>query len=127
MVEQPDTSASIAIIGMSGRFPGAQSIEEFWRNISNGIESITCFSDKDLLEAGVDSTLLQDSKYVKARPILNDIDCFDAAFFGFSPREAELMDPQQRIFWRSVGMPWNMLVIMLKTILVRLDSSLALR
>ena len=88
----------IAIIGMVCRFPGAVDVEAYWQNLCNGVESVTFFSDSDLLVAGVDPELLQDPNYVKARAILPDSELFDAAFFGFSPREAELLDPQQRLF-----------------------------
>ncbi|MGB8345252.1 MAG: SDR family oxidoreductase, partial [Ktedonobacteraceae bacterium] len=88
----------IAIIGLSGRFPGAPTLEQFWQNLRNGVESISFFSDAELLSAGVDSALLRDPNYVRARPILADVEHFDAAFFGYSPREAELLDPQHRLF-----------------------------
>jgi acyl transferase domain-containing protein/acyl carrier protein len=91
----------IAIIGMAGRFPGAANVEQFWHNLRNGVESIRFFSDEELLAAGVDPALLRDPNYVKARPILDDVEQFDAAFFGYSPREAELMDPQHRLFLES--------------------------
>jgi acyl transferase domain-containing protein/thioesterase domain-containing protein/acyl carrier protein/protein-L-isoaspartate O-methyltransferase len=90
---------SIAIIGMSGRFPGAKNIDEFWQNLKNGVESIAFFSDQELLASGIDPTLLKGANYVKAKGVLiNDIAEFDAAFFGFSPKEAEITDPQQRLF-----------------------------
>ncbi len=63
----------IAIIGMAGRFPGANTIDEFWQNLKNGVESISFFSEKDLIEAGIESELLQDPNYVKAKGILEDI------------------------------------------------------
>lgn len=88
----------IAIIGMAGRFPGASTVTQFWHNLCHGIESITFFSEEELLEAGVDPEQLKHPAYVKARPILEDIELFDAAFFGYSPREAELLDPQHRLF-----------------------------
>ena len=88
----------IAIIGMAGRFPGAGTLEEFWANLSAGSESITFFSDAELAAQGVPENLRRNPNYVKAAGILSDVDCFDAAFFGFSPREAELMDPQHRLF-----------------------------
>ncbi|WP_342026018.1 SDR family NAD(P)-dependent oxidoreductase [Cytobacillus pseudoceanisediminis] len=87
----------IAIIGMSGRFPGAQNVDQFWDNLKNSRESITFFTDKELLEAGVSPAHLQDSKFVKAGALLKDIDLFDASFFDFSPRDAEILDPQQRL------------------------------
>jgi acyl transferase domain-containing protein/SAM-dependent methyltransferase len=88
----------IAIIGMAGRFPGAKNVAQFWQNLCNGVESISFFSDAELLASGVDPVDLRDPSYVKAGFILDDIEMFDAAFFGYSPREAEVIDPQQRIF-----------------------------
>ncbi|CAG0936135.1 phthiocerol/phenolphthiocerol synthesis type-I polyketide synthase E [Thermoflexales bacterium] len=92
------TGLEIAVIGMAGRFPGAGNIQDFWRNLRDGVESISFFSDQELSAQGVDSALLQDVHYIKARGILDDIDHFDAPLFGFSPREAEIMDPQHRLF-----------------------------
>src|SRR5437773_1130252 len=88
----------IAIIGLAGRFPGARNVDELWQNLCEGIESISFFSDQELLEAGVDLTLLDMPNYIRARGALGDADLFDAAFFGHSPRVAELMDPQHRLF-----------------------------
>src|SRR5579884_2650881 len=88
----------IAIIGMSGRFPGAANIEQFWYNLRDGIESIRFFTDEELEAAGIDPDMLKKPNYVKARPVLDDIEHFDAAFFGYSPREAALTDPQHRLF-----------------------------
>ncbi|BAY41880.1 beta-ketoacyl synthase (plasmid) [Nostoc sp. NIES-2111] len=88
----------IAIIGISGRFPGANNIEEFWQNLQAGIESIYQLADEDLLAAGIAPSCLDDSNYVKASGILKDIDLFDAAFFDVNPKEAEITDPQQRLF-----------------------------
>src|ERR1044072_5237191 len=88
----------IAIIGMAGRFPGAKDIDQFWQNLRDGVESISFFSDEEVEREGVDRSLLDDPKYVKAHGRLEDSDMFDAAFFGFTPREAEITDPQQRIF-----------------------------
>jgi acyl transferase domain-containing protein len=93
-----DDDGGIAIIGLSGRFPGADDVEQFWQNLRDGVESITRFSDDELLAAGISPSQLSDPRYVKARPILRGVELFDAAFFGYSPREAELMDPQHRIF-----------------------------
>ena len=86
----------IAIIGLACRFPGADTPERFWENLRDGVESIGFFSDADLEIS--DPALLTDPNYVRAGAPLPDIDRFDAAFFGYSPREAELMDPQQRLF-----------------------------
>jgi acyl transferase domain-containing protein/acyl carrier protein len=88
----------IAVVGMSCRFPGAEDIREFWSNLMAGKESISTFSTEELLSAGVDPALVNSPNYVRSRGIVGGADCFDAAFFGYSPREAELLDPQHRIF-----------------------------
>src|SRR6266576_3433808 len=88
---------NIAIVGMSCRFPGARNIDEFWHNLAAGIESITRLSDQEILESGVPASYLRDPSYVKAAPILEEPGDFDASFFGFSPMEARIMDPQHRI------------------------------
>ncbi|WP_051736282.1 type I polyketide synthase [Amycolatopsis rifamycinica] len=88
----------IAIVGMAGRFPGAGTVDEFWRNLCDGVESITFFSPDELVAAGVDPAQVRDPAYVPARPVLDDVTGFDAAFFGLSPRMAALTDPQQRLF-----------------------------
>ena len=90
--------SSIAIIGMAGRFPGARDIDEFWRNLSGGVESIMPLTDAQLLAAGVAPSELRNPAYVKAAAVLDDIDLFDAAFFGFSAKDAAIMDPQHRVF-----------------------------
>ncbi|MCL4265828.1 MAG: SDR family NAD(P)-dependent oxidoreductase [Anaerolineae bacterium] len=92
----PD-NAAVAIIGMAGRFPGARNVAEFWRNLVNGMHAIRFFSDAELLAAGVTPDLLQNPHYVKAGTVLEQFDHFDAPFFGFTPREAEIMDPQSRL------------------------------
>ena len=91
-------SDQIAIIGMAGRFPGAADVGEFWRNLSRGVESVRFFSRDELLARDVDGSLLDDPLYVKASAMLDGVDMFDADFFGFTPREAEVADPQHRIF-----------------------------
>jgi acyl transferase domain-containing protein len=88
----------IAIIGMAGRFPEAQNLEQFWENLKNGVESIHFYQDKELLELGIDEDLIHHPQYVKAGGKLEGIDLFDAEFFGFNPKEAELLDPQHRLF-----------------------------
>lgn len=88
----------IAVIGMAGRFPGAKNLDQYWNNLVEGLETITHFQDDDLLEAGVDPGLLEQDNFVKAGAELEDATLFDAAFFGFSPAEATLMDPQFRVF-----------------------------
>ena len=92
------SGSEIAIIGMAGRFPGASNIEKFWTNLRDGVESITHFTDQELLATGVDPAALQNPAYVKANFIIDSMDQFDAAFFGFSPRLAAGMDPQRRLF-----------------------------
>ncbi|MGZ3458955.1 MAG: type I polyketide synthase, partial [Archangium sp.] len=89
--------SSIAIIGMAGRFPGAGDVETYWRNLAAGIESISPLSDGELQRAGVSETLLRDPHYVKAASTLEGADLFDAGFFGFTPMEASLLDPQHRL------------------------------
>ncbi|NJO90822.1 MAG: polyketide synthase [Chloroflexia bacterium] len=88
----------IAIIGMAGKFPGADNVKDFWKNLENGVESVTFFTDQELEANHVDSQLYKNPKYVKAACVLNDIEKFDPSFFGLTPREAETMDPQLRIF-----------------------------
>src|SRR5262252_1084687 len=89
---------AIAIVGMAGRFPGARTIAEFWHNLSSGVESITSLTDQELLAAGADPVVLQDPSYVKRAAALEGIEMFDASFFGFSPKDAAIMDPQHRFF-----------------------------
>src|SRR5262249_39199112 len=89
---------SVAIIGMAGRFPGAGNIEEFWRNLCGGVESISFFTEEELKAAGESPAIIKDPRYVGARGILEGVDLFDASFFGFYPREVQLMDPQHRLF-----------------------------
>ena len=111
-----DLADGIAIIGMAGRFPGARSPDELWRKIVDGDELITFFSDSELIAAGVPPTDVTMENYVKARPVVDGIAGFDAAFFGYSPMEAMITDPQQRIFlectWEALehagyGVPGN--------------------
>ena len=105
-LERSGHQDGIAIIGMSGCFPGAKDIDEFWKNLKNGIESISFFSDQDLKASGMDASILNNANYVKAGAVLEDIDLFDASFFGLNPREAETMDPQHRLFlehaWKAL-------------------------
>ena len=88
----------IAVIGMACRLPGARNVDEFWRNLREGVESISFFSDEELLAAGLDTAMMRDPRHVRAAPVLDDIELFDAGLFNFSPRQAELTDPQQRLF-----------------------------
>ena len=88
----------VAIIGLAGRFPGARDVRELWQNLCAGTESITRFTDEELLASGLDPAAIADPHYVRARGTLADADKFDAPFFGFTPRDAELTDPQHRVF-----------------------------
>jgi polyketide synthase PksJ len=92
----------IAIIGIAGKFPGANDVNEFWKNLCLGKESISFFSDKELIESGISQENVNNPNYVKAKGIVEDIDKFDAKFFGISPRDATILDPQQRIFLECV-------------------------
>ncbi len=90
--------SAIAVIGMAGRFPGAPDLETFWANLRAGVESIRFFGDEELLATGLDPATLSDPRVVKARGAIENPDLFDAAFFDVPPREAQLLDPQQRFF-----------------------------
>ena len=96
----------IAIIGMAGRFPGARNLDEYWRNLRDGVDSIRRLGDDELKNAGVSAADLQDPSYVRACPVLEGVDQFDASFFGFNPRDAAVMDPAHRLFlevaWESM-------------------------
>lgn len=99
-LHSPDSHADseIAIIGMSCRFPGANDTDTFWQNLRDGVESIRFFENQELVASGVDPALVSNPNYVKASSIVPDIECFDASFFDFSAREAEMIDPQHRLF-----------------------------
>jgi len=98
MSEDNEPMQGIAVIGLAGRFPGAPTVEDFWRNLEGGTGAITFFSVEELAAAGIDPRLLADERYVRAKGTLAGAERFDSAFFGFTPREAELMDPQHRVF-----------------------------
>jgi acyl transferase domain-containing protein/acyl carrier protein len=89
---------AVAIVGMAGRFPGAATVEKLWENLRTGVESVRFFSDEELRASGVPDELIAHPDYVKARPVVDGIDEFDASFFRYSPREAALTDPQHRLF-----------------------------
>jgi len=95
---QTEYSGDIAIVGMAADLPGAPSVETFWNNLRNGIESIAPLSRETLLEAGVSEAMLADPNYVPNAALLENFDHFDADFFGFSPKEAAILDPQHRKF-----------------------------
>ncbi|PTL75146.1 type I polyketide synthase [Vitiosangium sp. GDMCC 1.1324] len=88
----------IAIVGLAAHVPGSRTIAEFWKNLHDGVESISFFSEEELIASGIDPSLVRAPNYIKACGVLGDTDQFDAAFFGLNPREAALMDPQHRVF-----------------------------
>ena len=96
--ETEDGIERVAVVGMAGSFPGAEDVEQFWANLRDGVESVSSFGDEELLAGGVDPELLKSSSYVRARGALPRPEWFDADFFGFSPREAEIIDPQMRAY-----------------------------
>jgi amino acid adenylation domain-containing protein len=87
---------AIAIIGLAGRFPGASDVDQLWQNIRNGVSAVSRFSEAEL-EDTFPEDVRKDANFVRARPILENVDLFDADFFGMLPREAALTDPQHRI------------------------------
>lgn len=95
---QSMNNEDIAIIGMSGRFPGSNNVLQFWENLCDGKESITFLSEEELKESGTPEGHLQNPSYIRAASLLDNIDRFDADFFDISPREAISMDPQHRFF-----------------------------
>ncbi len=98
MDKQDQFSYEIAVVGMSGRFPGARNLDEFWARLCKGAELVSFFTDEELLRRGVSQAALDDPHYVKAEAILDDVELFDASFFGFTARDAATLDPQQRVF-----------------------------
>lgn len=88
----------IAIVGMRGRFPGANNLDEYWKNLAEGVESISVLDEEEMRAAGVPDHISRLPGYVNASPVLDDVDKFDAPFFGFSARDATLTDPQHRLF-----------------------------
>ena len=96
----------IAVISMQGRFPDAGSVEQFWQNLKNGVESLRPFTDEEVTAVGIDETWTKMPGYVQAGTVLDEVEMFDALFFGFSARDAEIVDPQQRVFletaWEAI-------------------------
>ncbi len=95
---QEESSRGVAVIGMAGRFPGARGVAEFWANVCAGTESVAFFSEGELLAAGVPQAELARPGYVRAGARMAGFDEFDAEFFGYTAREAQIMDPQHRLF-----------------------------
>ncbi|MCL6592077.1 MAG: amino acid adenylation domain-containing protein, partial [Firmicutes bacterium] len=100
---EPD---GVAVIGLAGRFPGADNVDAFWKNLLAGVESITWFGDQELAESGVDPETLANPNYVKAKGFLEGVEYFDPDFFDYSYQEANMMDPQIRILHQCV---WEVL------------------
>jgi phthiocerol/phenolphthiocerol synthesis type-I polyketide synthase E len=94
----PPDPSDVAVIGLACRFPGADGPEAFWRNLRAGVDSISFFSDEELLAAGIPESVFRAPNYVRAHGVIEGVELFDAGFFGYAPREAEVMDPQQRLF-----------------------------
>jgi phthiocerol/phenolphthiocerol synthesis type-I polyketide synthase E len=90
--------ADVAIVGMAGRFPGAPDVSAFWQNLCNGVESVRVFTAEELMPLGVEPRRLRDPRFVPASSFIDNVEWFDAPFFNIPPREAELMDPQHRVF-----------------------------
>lgn len=97
-ISEDQRALHVAIVGMSGRFPGSETLEKFWKNLRDGVECVSFLSDEDLKTLGVPRATGRKKHFVKAAALLDNIQQFDAEFFGYPPREAELMDPQHRIF-----------------------------
>jgi acyl transferase domain-containing protein len=95
------SGSEIAIVGMAGRFPGAKNLERFWLNLRDGVESITFFSDQELEPTIRGRAPLENPNFVRAGAVLDEVEMFDAAFFEFTPREAEITDPQHRLLLES--------------------------
>ena len=99
--EGDEAPNAIAVIGMAGRFPGADSVSAFWNNLRHGEESVVTLSEEALTAAGVSSKTLADPAYVRRAALLDGIEEFDAEFFGMTPVAARMMDPQQRLFLQT--------------------------
>jgi phthiocerol/phenolphthiocerol synthesis type-I polyketide synthase E len=102
-----DTTGKIAVIGMACRFPGADNIDEFWENLIQGRETLTHFTDEEIAKVEPYFDKLKDNpEYVRVRGVINDVDKFDAPFFGIPPKEATETDPQQRVWletaWKAL-------------------------
>jgi len=93
-----DSGTAIAVVGMALRVPGARNVRDYWTNVRNGVESVRTLNDEELERAGVPRSLRDDPAYVKRAAVLEGMDRFDAGFFGFSPRDAAILDPQHRHF-----------------------------
>ncbi|TNH44821.1 type I polyketide synthase [Photorhabdus luminescens] len=97
---------AVAVVGMSGRFPGSENIQEYWQNLLEGHEGISFFSDEELLEAGVPAAVLQLDNYIKAKGVLSSSFDFDPEAFAYTVRESQYMDPQFRLLHEAT---WQVL------------------
>ena len=97
-IDDVEHGIDIAVVGMAGRFPGADDIDALWRNIAGGASAVTPLGDQALRAHGISDRALADPAYVKSGILFDGMDLFDAGFFGYSPRDAEQLDPQQRVF-----------------------------
>ncbi|MEK9498452.1 SDR family NAD(P)-dependent oxidoreductase [Photorhabdus sp. P32] len=97
---------AVAVVGMSGRFPGSENIQEYWQNLLEGHEGIRFFSDEELLEAGVPAAVLQLDNYIKAKGVLSSSFDFDPEAFAYTARESQYMDPQFRLLHEAT---WQVL------------------
>src|SRR5262249_4320667 len=96
-MEEEDRGRGIAIIGMSGRFPRARSVEEFWRNLAEGVDARRAPTAEDSATVRMGADVARRADYVRDGYFLDDVKLFDAEFFGFTPAEASITDPQHRI------------------------------
>jgi phthiocerol/phenolphthiocerol synthesis type-I polyketide synthase E len=94
---------AIAVVGMAGRFPGANNVAAFWDNLRRGEESIVTLSEQELRAAGISDDVLANPAYVRRAPMVDGVDEFDAEFFGFPPQFARMLDPQHRLFLQCAG------------------------
>lgn len=99
--DAPPDAHGVAIVGMAGRFPGAESTDELWRLLRDGVEAVARLSHEEVIASGEDPEAAADPHYVPAAGLLRDVDKFDASLFGYSPHEAAVMDPQQRAFLQA--------------------------
>ena len=98
---QPLPANAIAVVGMAGRFPGAESVSAFWRNLRAGVESIVDLSEDDLHRRRCRREGAGEPHYIRRAALMDGIDEFDAEFFGFTPQAARMLDPQHRLFLQS--------------------------
>ena len=97
-----DATDGVAVVGLAGRFPGARDVDEFWRNLAEGRETLSHFAEHELEQGDAEELAARTRPgYVRARGILEDVDLFDAGFFGITPSEADILDPQQRVFMET--------------------------